>query len=262
MTVIYGYYRGTAGRGEAQQPTVKALLAFATANGVELQLRAESDQSRPSRFADRATGAQLLRGIQQGDMVVIAGIGDAFDLPSDVPATVRKLAGKGASLRVLGLTGLGPLEVVSELAGAFAGLELEVERLKGELSTIQTDVEARVKAITAQTIQLLGSRFGEFTKDLPEVGNVFEHRPEQSALEHIGVAMERRLTKLGISQAELSRRTGIPASTISRVFNTGEGGAVEALCKALWPEPPAPAPSSATPGDGSGKALWAAGFGI
>jgi Helix-turn-helix len=259
---VFGYYRGEPGRGEAHQPAVKALQAWATASGVEIQLRHEPDQARPSRFAERAAGGPLLRLVQPGDVVAIASVGDVFDYPSDVPAVVRKLAGKGASLRILGLSQLGPLEIVSELASAFAGLEREVERLRDELSVVQQDAEARMLETTREVIKTLGDRFGSFTADLPTLGDVRERRPDVGAAEHIGTAMQRRAEKLGLSQAELSRRTGVPQATVSRVFNTGQGGAVETLAKALWPAVEQPKADSSVPGDGSGAALARAGFGL
>jgi hypothetical protein len=233
---VFGYFRGEPGRGEAQQPAVKALLAFGTAHGLDIELRGEADQSRPSKMSERTTGGVVLRNLQAGDTLLLPNIAEGFDVPSDLLEVARKCAGRGALLRVASwATHSGPLELAGELAAAFAGLEKECERLRGELEVVQRDAEARLEACTRETIQVLGERFHEFVGGLPQLGDVREARPEQHAGEHIGVALARRAERLGLSQAEISRRTGVPQASVSRAFTQGVGSAIEPISKLLWP---------------------------
>jgi nucleotide-binding universal stress UspA family protein len=260
----FAYWRpASPGQGQAQQPEWRALEAFGVAHGLTLERRMEPDQARPTKMSERTAGGPLLRTLQAGDTLLVPSVAAAFDLPSDLLEVARKVAGRGAVLRVVTWAAhSGPLELAAELAGVFTPLEAELARLRDELSVVQADAEARMLETTREVIKTLGDRFGAFTKDLPTLGDVREGRPEQHAGEHVGTAMQRRAEKLGLTQSELSRRTGVPQASISRAFSSGTGGAIETLAKALWPQAEPEKADSRTPGSGSGAALAAAGFGF
>lgn len=225
----YVYLRPQAGarsafhEGQASRPDAKSAEAFLESRGVSRpDWREESDLRRPLKWADRATGRELLSVLREGDMLVVPLFEAGWDFPSDASSFLQVATGRGIDLRILDLTSEPAstlIPMLRALGTAYHPLEQALRASQKELGEVQARAEVRLQAAMSEAIAQIVKNWGPppaLAMGISPLGDVTQPLPPTKG-QHVGAIIKAKREGAGLSQRRLAAEIGVSQPTVARL---------------------------------------------